>query len=72
MIGNWHNFKPISVTWSYLNQQRTQILQPQDIVPALGFSMSAPKIEQATYLVNYNDSYCITNGDSYPLIPVTP
>jgi hypothetical protein len=33
---------------------------------------SAPKIEQATYLVNYNDSYCITNGDSYPLIPVTP
>jgi hypothetical protein len=71
MIGNWHNFKPISVTWSYLNRQWTQTLRPQEIMPASGFSISAPKIEQAIYLGNSNDAYCITNGDNYPLIPVT-
>lgn len=66
---NLHHFKRVTVTYRFRNQTRTEAINPQENLLALGLSSSPPIISRAVYGSPYRDA-CLSGTDQYPQIPI--
>lgn len=64
-ISNWHHFKPVSVTYRYRGQRRTETVDRQESLLMVGLSPNPPLVTRAAYRIPYNN-FCLSPGDRYP------